>query len=249
MFAGRYLWWMLIAMAIFLFFAMCFDYVTCATVATSGCARVAGTCGPIIVTMTGSMKPAGVYLAGSIMLAVTFVRIRYIGMSWLWSAFALILFIASAPFPLLLANAWTGQLKPETVLSNLPLSFLFLAVLGTYIGWSFEESTVKPLGNNRIRSFVIKFAAAYGALIVFAETPAFAAFPARLLGMRSLSADVAALQPKLYDALTFGAGNDTLGYAALAVVATGLATTLLPVGILRMPAWLSHPFMLPGSRR
>ena len=114
MFAGRYLWWMLIAMAIFLFFAMCFDYVTWATVATSGCARVAGTCGPIIVTMTGSMKPAGVYLAGSIMLAVTFVRIRYIGMSWLWSAFVLILFIASAPFPLLLANAWTGGSNPSS---------------------------------------------------------------------------------------------------------------------------------------
>ena len=59
MFAGRYLWWMLIAIAIFLFFTMCFDYVTWLTVVSSGCARIAGSCGPIIVTMTGSMKPSG----------------------------------------------------------------------------------------------------------------------------------------------------------------------------------------------
>jgi uncharacterized membrane protein YhaH (DUF805 family) len=184
MFAGRYLWWMLIALAVFLFFSMSFDYVTWATVATSGCARVAGSCGPLILTMTGTIKPVGYYLAGGIILIVTFARIHYIGLGWLWCLFAFALFVASAPFPLLLANAWTGQLNSEKVLENMPAR---LSVPGgmfcTYIGWSFEEADARrsargagcgcdpPVG-------------VYGGLIAVAQTPDFAWMPGRLLNCR-----------------------------------------------------------------
>ncbi len=78
MFAGRYLWWMLIAAAIFLFFSMCFDYATWTVVAISGCAEIAGSCGPIVLTMSGAMKPAGIGLAGAIMVFCTFARLRYL---------------------------------------------------------------------------------------------------------------------------------------------------------------------------
>jgi uncharacterized membrane protein YhaH (DUF805 family) len=249
MFAGRYLWWMLIALAVFLFFAMSFDYVTWATVATSGCARIAGSCGPLILTMTGTIKPAGYYLAGGIILAVTFARIHYIGLGWLWCLFAFALFVASAPFPLLLANAWTGQLNSEKVLENIPLAFPFLVAFCTYIGWSFEEADDAPLGPWRWLRTTIRLSAVYGGLVAVAQTPDLAWMPGRLLNTPSLSAHLAALQPMLHDALSLGGAGDVPAYIALAVFTIGLAASLLPATLGDLSARLLMHTMPRLSRR
>lgn len=249
MFAGRYLWWMLIALAVFLFFAMSFDYVTWATVATSSCARVAGSCGPLILTMTGTIKPAGYYVAGAIILVVTFARIHHIRMSWLWCLFVAVLFVGSAPFPLVLANAWTGQLSSEKVLENIPVAFPFLVAFCTYIGWSFEESTSSPLGPWRGLRTLIRVTGAYAALVAIAATPAFAWIPGRLLGLPWLSAFLAAWQPRLDDALRLGSEGDMLACVALAIFSLGLAASLLPDRIDDLRQRFLAPFMLRGSRR
>jgi uncharacterized membrane protein YhaH (DUF805 family) len=249
MFAGRYLWWMLIAIAVFLFFSMSFDYVTWATVAGSGCARIAGSCGPLILTMTGSVKPIGYYLAGGIILIITFARIHYIGLGWLWCLFALALFVASAPFPFLLANAWTGQLNPGKVLESLPVAFPFLLVFCSYIGWSFEEGIGEPLGPWRGLRTAIRLSAAYGGLVSIAQTPDVAWMPGRLFGMPWLSALLAAWQPRLHDALGFGSQGETLGYLALTVFTLGLLASLLPGVIEELRLRIAAPFMPRGSRR
>ncbi len=249
MFAGRYLWWMLIALAVFLFFAMSFDYVTWATVATSSCARVAGSCGPLILMMTGTIKPIGYYIAGGIILVVTFARIHHIGMSWLWCLFVLVLFGASAPFPLLLANVWTGQMNSEMVMENLPVAFPFLVVFCIYIGWSFEDGAGRPLGPWRRLRITIRLSALYGAPAALAQTPAFAWMPGRLFDMPWLSVLLATWQPKLEAVLTLGALDDRLTYLALAVFSVALAASLFASGIENVSARLMGPFMLKGSRR
>ncbi|CAN7203072.1 hypothetical protein [Rhizobium sp. LjRoot258] len=249
MFAGRYLWWMLIAIAIFLFFTMCFDYVTWLTVVSSGCARIAGSCGPIIVTMTGSMKPSGVYLAGGVILVVTLARIHYLSMGWFWGVVVQIWFVASAPFPLLLANGWTGQLKPETVLEGLPVAFLFLVVFCAYIGWSFEDSGARPLGVWRTLRATISLSAVYGTLLALSETPAFATTPGRFLGQMQLSTSIAALQPTLHDVLTIGMARDTFAYLVFAIFVAGLAVSLLPQNLGELKARFIAPFMPRGSRQ
>jgi hypothetical protein len=248
MFAGRYLWWMLIAIAVFLFFTMCFDYVTWATVASSGCARVAGSCGPIILTMSGSMKPSGVYLAGGIILVVTFARIHYISLSWIWVPIMAIWFVASAPFPLLLANGWTGQLKAEAVLEGLPVAFLFLVTFCLYLSLAFEESGARPLGLWRPLRVAIGLSAGYGALYAFSQAPAFARIPGRLLDDPALAAAIAAFQPHLRDVLTLGRESEALAFLALGVFVLGLAASLLPQNLEELKARLAAPFMLRGSR-
>ena len=42
MFAGRYLWWMLMGIGIFLFAALSLDYITWLTIQLSGCGEMAG---------------------------------------------------------------------------------------------------------------------------------------------------------------------------------------------------------------
>jgi hypothetical protein len=248
MFAGRYLWWMLIAIAVFLFFTMCFDYVTWVTVASSGCARIAGSCGPIILTMSGSMKPSGVYLAGAIILVVTFARIHYVSMSWLWGVIVSIWFVASAPFPLLLASGWTGQLKAEAVLEGLPVAFLFLVSFCLYLSWAFEESGAKPLGSWRPLRMAIQLSAVYSALVAVSQAPAFAGLPGRLLGAPWLSVSLTALQPRLRDVLALGATGDRLALFAFSLFALCLAASLLPQNLEELRARFIPSFMPRGSR-
>jgi hypothetical protein len=249
MFAGRYLWWMLIAIAIFLFFSMCFDYVTWATLAMTGCARIAGSCSPIILTMSGSVKPAGMFLAGGIILIVTFARIHYLSMSWIWALVVAVWFAASASSPMLLANGWTGQLRPQMVLESLPVAFLFLVAFCAYLAAAFEEKGVDPLGAWRPLRMALWLAAIYGTLTAIAETPAFAWMPGRFLGLPRLSATIAALQPLLAKALDLDTGSQMPAFVVLAVFVIGLAISLLPQDMADLRARLTAPFMHRGLRR
>jgi hypothetical protein len=249
MFAGRYLWWMLIAVAVFLFFSMCFDYVTWAIVAISGCAEIAGSCGPLVLTMSGTLKPAGIGLAGAIMVLCTFARLRYVLASWLWALVALIWFSESAGFPEILAGGWTGQLRPEMVLESLPVAFVFLTVFCGYLVIPFEEGQAVPFGEWRWLRAVTWFAATYGVLATIAETPGFGAIPARMLGMPWIASAIAVVQPRLAAILDLGTGSMTPAYAMLAIFVVALAASLLPQDAALLRARLSAPFMLRGSRR
>ncbi|NLS02696.1 hypothetical protein HGP14_04830 [Rhizobium sp. P32RR-XVIII] len=249
MFAGRYLWWMLIAVAVFLFFSMCFDYVTWAVVAISGCAEIAGSCGPIVLTMAGAIKPAGIGLAGVIMVFCTFARLRYLSASWLWALVALIWFSAAAAFPGILAAGWTGQLRPEMVVESLPVAFLFVTVFCGYLVIPFEEGNTVPFGQWAWLRAVTWLAAAYGVLTAIAETEGFGAIPARMLGMPWIASAIAAVQPRLASILDLGAGSTTPAYVVLAIFVAAVAASLLPQDVALLRARLSAPFMLRGSRR
>ena len=249
MFAGRYIWWMLIAVAIFLFFSMCFDYVTWIVVAVSGCAEVAGSCGPIVVSMSGAMKPAGMGLASLIMVICTVGRLRYLRCGWGWAAAALVWFYASAAFPGILAAGWTGQLRPEMVAESLPAAFLFINLLCAYLAIPFEEGRTVPFGEWRWLRGLLWFCAAYGTLTAFAETPGFGAAPARFIGMPWLAETLAGLQAPLEAVLDLGTGSMVPAYAVLAMFAAGLGATLLPQDAAVLRERLLEPFTLRGSRR
>lgn len=249
MFAGRYLWWMLIAVAVFLFFSMCFDYVTWAIVAMSGCAEVAGSCGPIVLTMSGSMKPMGVGLAGAIMVVCTFARLRHLSINRLWAAAALVWFYAAAAFPSILAAGWTGQLRPEMVVESLPVAFLFITVFCAYLVIAFEEGRTVPFGEWLWLRSLIWCCAVYGVLTAIAQTPAFGAFPARFLGMPWIVSTISDFQPALRSFLDFGSDSMTPAYTVLGLFIAGLAATLLPQDAALLRDRLVGPFMLRGSRR
>jgi len=249
MFAGRYLWWMLIAVAVFLFFSMCFDYVTWAIVAMSGCAEVAGSCGPIVLTMSGAMKPAGMGLASIIMVVCTVVRLRYLRAGWAWAAVALLWFYASAGFPGILAAGWTGMLRPEMVAESLPVAFLFINVLCAYLAIPFEEGRTVPFGEWLWLRALLIACATYGALAAFAAMPGFGVLPARMIGMPWLATGLAGLQTPLETVLDLGTGGMMPAYAVLGLFAAGLAATLLPQDITLLRERLIEPFTLRGSRR
>lgn len=228
MFAGRYLWWMLICVAMFLSFAACFDYMTWLTVAVSGCARTAGSCGPINELMSGLIKPVGLWTAGGLMLLCTFARIRYLSMSYFWGAVAFVWFIASAPFVLFLGKAWAAQLSLAVVLESLPLSFLFLSIFLAYLLVPFEEKEGEALGGNGPLRLLAVVAALHSVLTILSQEPGLALMMARLSGISSATAAIAAMQSSAAYILDLGTGGETPAYIAFALFCVALATSLLP---------------------
>jgi hypothetical protein len=226
MFAGRYLWWMLIGIAIYLFFSMCFDYFTWLTVALSGCTSVAGSCGPIIITMSGTLKPMGLWLAGAIMLFSILARIYHISLSPLWAVVVLVWFAASASFPMVLASGWTGQVPWPLVLESLPIAFLFLVSFCAYLLVAFEENGLRPLGEWWWLRLTVWASAFYGVLAGFAETQDVSAMLAKVLGLTTLAALAASLRPRLAWMVELG---DSTPYLMLALFSVALVATLLPL--------------------
>lgn len=226
MFAGRYLWWMLVGIAIYLFFSMCFDYFTWLTVALSGCTTVAGACGPIIITMSGTLKPMGLWLAGAIMLFSILARIYHISLSPVWAVVVLIWFAASASFPMVLASGWTGQVPPHLVLESLPLAFLFLVSFCAYLLVAFEENGLRPLGEWWWLRLTVWASALYGVLVGFAQTQDVSVMLAKVLGLTTLAAVIASLRPRLSFMVDL---EDRTPYIMLALFAVALAATLVPL--------------------
>jgi hypothetical protein len=70
MFAGRYLWWNMIATMAYVFFAIYFFYVSWLAIRVSGCASVAGHCGLLETQLNAVVRPYGMVACGIIVLAV-----------------------------------------------------------------------------------------------------------------------------------------------------------------------------------
>ncbi|MCM2476549.1 hypothetical protein HGO38_24180 [Rhizobium sp. CG5] len=139
MFAGRYLWWMLMSTAAFLFFAVYFDYVTWGLMQISGCSDIVGRCGTIAAHMGGGIKPAGFVGVAAVVLAVTVARIAYLKIPLLWALAFAVWLLASAPFFLLFHDIWAGRLTLEVIAAAMPPSLLLLSAAIGYLCWPLEE--------------------------------------------------------------------------------------------------------------
>ena len=64
MFAGRYLWWNMIAAMAYVFFAVYFYYVSWLAIRVSGCAAVAGSCGALETQLNNWVEKVQLFGAG-----------------------------------------------------------------------------------------------------------------------------------------------------------------------------------------
>ncbi|NKN39573.1 hypothetical protein HFC70_24815 [Agrobacterium sp. a22-2] len=139
MFAGRYLWWMLMSTATFLFFAVYFDYVTWGLMQISGCSGTVGRCGSMAAHMGGGLKPTGFLAVAAVVLAATVARIAYLKVNLLWALAFAVWLLASAPFFLLFRDIWAGRLTLEVIAAAAPPSVLLLAGAIAYLCFPLEE--------------------------------------------------------------------------------------------------------------
>jgi hypothetical protein len=229
MFAGRYLWWMLTGVTLLMFVTFCFDYFTWLAVQLSNCVDMAGSCMPVVKFMSGTLKPAGVWLAIAVLFGTAMLRLSYLSLLLLWGPVVALWFAGAIPFLLFIATG--GRLQWVAISEALPLAFLFLVALLVYLVIPFEEDDSRPFGASAFLCRTAYAAALYGALFVVVDMDRLSWTVAKIASLPILAAIVATLQSRLQAALTLGLGNDLPEIIVLAVFIATLFLSLLPPGI------------------
>lgn len=231
MFAGRYLWWVLICVAGFLFFAVYFDYITWALVQLSGCARVAGTCGRIGTGMSGELKPLGFWVAGVVLFGCTLWRIHYLRLNLGWGLAVAVWFLVSAPFLTLFDHLWSGQLSLAIIIASVPIAFLYLAAFIAFLVLPLEEETGADARDGDAAAWlpqrlqmVAALAALHAVLLSLALAPGFPKLASEWTGMPMLREPLALLQPGAVYVLNFGTGGFAPAYGMFAIFVVSLGT-------------------------
>lgn len=204
MFAGRYLWWTLISIATFLFFAVYFDYIGWVVVQSSGCSDNAGTCEPLQNFLLRDIKPIGFWLAGGLVFTSMIARIHYLRMSWLWSLAVAVWFLSAEPFPMLFIDLWEGRLRLEDIFDAIPLSLLLLSAFGAFLLIPFDEQDRAPFGGWLLPRLVAALATVYSVLLAIATEPRLVPLVAKSFRRPDIAASIGDWQSLLASVVHFG---------------------------------------------
>ncbi|MBY5545764.1 hypothetical protein HFO61_02715 [Rhizobium leguminosarum] len=246
MFAGRYLWWMLMGIGIFMFAALSLDYITWLTIQLSGCGDMAGACEPALRLISGVLKPACIWTAIGVLFTATLLRLHTLSLIWFWGPIVAVWFVASTPILLFVAADAAALTQPST-LAALPVALLFLAAFVAYLTFVLDDGDLLPLAASVPLRLTLRLTAVYGALAGLAFMPELSRIAGTLLDMAALSVIIGLAQPYLQTVLTLGTGSMAPAYAVLAAFIAALAACLLPHAAAPQPS--RSAIMLRRSRR
>lgn len=247
MFAGRYIRWMLVAVATFLFFAVYFGDVVWAAVYFSGCGRHGGDCEPIVTFFHG-LRPAGFWLSAGILLAVMIARLAYLRLGPIWMLMAATWFLPAMAFPAIFRGLYHGYMSFFALPLLLPSPLFFLVVFAIYLLIPFEDGRWQPFGPWRPLRYVATFAAADATFLALSVEPGLGAF-LRTMHMPHVASLVSVLQPPLRYVAQFGNGGIAPAFIMLGFFVVCLLAGLLPPSRVEAARAWFHDLMLPDSFR
>ena len=226
MFAGRYLWWNMIAAMAYVFFAIYFYYVSWLAIRVSGCAAVAGSCGLLETQLNAVVRPYGILTCGIIVVAVGVMRIRFLRMSLLWVLALFVWFGASSDFFFTFGNLWFARTPMTEIIAGMPIETFFLAALVVFLCFPVELYKKSPEGGLRVMYFVAGFTASYSFSFTIATSPKLLAYVRLATGSDALALEVAEAQAKLQGLLALGHPGTLPVVVALAVFVASLCYLL-----------------------
>ena len=226
MFAGRYLWWNMIAAMAYVFFAIYFYYVSWLAIRVSGCAAVAGSCGLLETQLNAVVRPYGILTCGIIVVAVGVMRIRFLRMSLLWVLALFVWFGASSDFFFTFGNLWFARTPMTEIIAGMPIETFFLAALVVFLCFPVELYKKSPEGGHRVMYFVAGFTASYSFSFTIATSPKLLAYVRLATGSDALALEVAEAQAKLQGLLALGHPGTLPVVVALAVFVASLCYLL-----------------------
>lgn len=226
MFAGRYLWWNMVASMAYVFFAIYFYYVSWLVIRVSGCAAAAGSCGIIETQLNAVVRPYGMIACGIIVVATGIMRIRYLQMSPIWGLALFVWFGASADFFFNFGNLWFAKVDMADILKTMPVDALFLAAFVFFLCFPVELYKKSPAGGLRVMYFLAGFMASYSFTFTIANSPKVLAYLKLLGGSDELIAGVATMQANMRHLLSLGQEGTLPVIVALGMFVASLAYLL-----------------------
>jgi hypothetical protein len=204
MFAGRYLWWNMIAAMAYVFFAVYFFYVSWLAIRVSGCASVAGNCGALETQLNAVVRPYGMMACGIVVLAVGIMRIRFLRMSPLWGLALFVWFGASADFFFNFGNLWFAKVPVSDIFAGMPIEASFLLALVVFLCFPVELYKKSPEGGLRVMYFVAGFTASYSFTFTVANSAQLLSYIRLITGSEEMVLRVAEMQAQTQYYLSLG---------------------------------------------
>lgn len=226
MFAGRYLWWNMVAAMAFVFFAIYFYYVSWLAIRVSGCASVAGNCGALETQLNAVVRPYGMMACGIVVLAVGIMRVRFLRMSPLWGLAFFVWFGASADFFFNFGNLWFAKMPVADIFAGMPIEASFLLALVVFLCFPVELYNKSPEGGLRVMYFVAGFTASYSFTFTIANSPQLLSYMRLITGSEDVVAQVARLQAQTRHLLSLGQPGTLPIIVALGVFIASLSYLL-----------------------
>jgi hypothetical protein len=226
MFAGRYLWWNMVAAMAFVFFAIYFYYVSWLAIRVSGCASVAGNCGALETQLNAVVRPYGMMACGIVVLAVGIMRVRFLRMSPLWGLAFFVWFGASADFFFNFGNLWFAKMPVADIFAGMPIEASFLLALVVFLCFPVELYKKSPEGGLRVMYFVAGFTASYSFTFTIANSPQLLSYMRLITGSEDVVAQVARLQAQTRHLLSLGQPGTLPIIVALGVFIASLSYLL-----------------------
>lgn len=235
MYAGRYLWWSLVALFCYAFFAIFFVYLAWLGIRMSGCAAVAGSCGALEGLLLERIRPSGLFISGIFLLTSTVLRLHYLKLNLLWSLALFVWFGASASYFFSLGNYWFANLSASDMLRLMPLSVPFLLALVAFLCFPLEIwKDRQPAGSGlSILAIIAGFAAAYSFSFTIANSVELPKLVGGISGSETAVALTMAAQATLRKLVLLGQAGIAPMLVALAVFTGTLGIALL---LRRMPS-------------
>ena len=226
MFAGRYLWWNMIAAMAYVFFAVYFYYVSWLAIRVSGCASVAGNCGLLETQLNAIVRPYGMVACGIVVLATGIMRIRFLNMSPLWGLAFFVWFGASADFFFNFGNLWFAKVPAADIFRGMSVETSFLTTLVVFLCFPVELYKKSPEGGLRVMYFVAGFTASYSFTFTVANSAQVLSY-LRLFGASDeMLLRVAQIQTQMRHFLSLGQPGTLPIVIALAIFVASLGYLL-----------------------
>lgn len=222
MYAGRYLWWNMLAVGLFLFFSIYFYYFGWLAIRVSGCGAVIGQCGALEGRLNETIRPGGLLFAGILVLTSTVLRIHYLKISPLWGLALFVWFGASSDFFFLFGNLWMANIGIVEIARLMPVEALFLIALTGFLCFPLELYRDRPKGALNLVYYVTGFTASYSFCFSIAKSTILPEWIRRITGSEQLAGAVHHFQLQLQKML--GLGHD--GIMPLLIAFAIFASTL-----------------------
>lgn len=238
MYAGRYLWWNMMAAIGYLFFAIYFYYLEWVVMRLSNCASVAGSCGALDAKLNGLLRPYGLLAMGIVVLTAAVFRIWYLRISPIWGLALFIWFGASAEFFFNFGSLWFARIDMVTILSDMPVEVLFLAALIAFLSFPLELYPRTPEGGLRVIYYVAGFTASYSFTLSLANSAEALELVRRVTRSETIAASFEVFQQQTRFLLGMGAFGPMPLVVALGIFISALTYLL---AMRRTPGGLSAP--------